>query len=239
MDQFVSKSYAYVKILVKLSKVYFEQIRPKCKCPLYKLYIIYIYFKLKSVSDGESTHPAASNPATSSQTRYSSPSNSSGQIDSSPIARSTIPPQPTIQTSPNINENVVNNNNLTNHSNAAQLQALQFAQSLQLAQSQLTNPLLSQQPFQLFGTGLPSVTTSNTSTILQQMQLQQHILQLRQNQQAVATNRERNNSASSGAIWRLADLANGESRSQDRQSDDDTPEPKKRKLEEGDDRPEE
>ena len=51
--------------------------------------------------------------------------------------------------------------------------------------------------------------------------------------------RERNNSASSGAIWRLADLANGESRSQDRQSDDDTPEPKKRKLEEGDDRPEE
>ena len=25
-----------------MSKVYFEQIRPKCKCPLYKLYNIYI-----------------------------------------------------------------------------------------------------------------------------------------------------------------------------------------------------
>ena len=113
-----------------------------------------------------------------------------------------------------------------------------MAQSLQLASS----PLLSQQPFQLFGTG---VSTSNTSALLQQMQLQQHILQLRQNHQAAAatmtaaTNRERNNSASSNGIWRLADLANGESRSQDYQSDDDTPEPKRRKVDGEDDCPEE
>ena len=137
---------------------------------------------------------------------------------------------------------MANNNNLTNHPNAAQLQALQLAQSLQLA-----SPLLSQQllPSQLFGNGLPGVAPSNTSTLLQQMQLQQHILQLRQNQQAAAatmsaaTNRERNSSSSSNGIWRLADLAKGESRSQDHQSDDDTPESKRRKVDEGDDCPEE
>lgn len=120
------------------------------------------------------------------------------------------------------------------------MQALQLAQSLQLA-----SPLLTQQPFQLFGTGLPGVTASNTSTLLQQMQLQQQILQLRQNHQAAtatmtaAANRERNNSASSNGIWRLADLANGESRSQNHLSDDDTTEPKGRKLDEVDDCPEE
>ena len=138
---------------------------------------------------------------------------------------------------------MANNNNLANHPNAAQLQALQLAQSLQLA-----SPLLSQQllPSQLFGNGLPGVAPSNTSTLLQQMQLQQHILQLRQNQQAAAatmsaaTNRERNSSSSSNGIWRLADLANGEPRSQqDHQSDDDTPESKRRKVDEGGDCPEE
>ena len=112
---------------------------------------------------------------------------------------------------------------------------------MQAQQAQLTSPLLAQQPFQLFGTGLPSVTTSNTPTLLQHMQLHMQ-LQLRQSQQAAATmteatNRERNNSSSSGNIWRLAEMANGESRSQDRQSDDDTPEPKRRKNDEGDDCP--
>ena len=113
---------------------------------------------------------------------------------------------------------------------------------MQAQQAQLTSPLLAQQPFQLFGTGLPSVTTSNTPTLLQHMLQQQQLLQLRQSQQAAATmteatNRERNNSSSSGNIWRLAEMANGESRSQDRQSDDDTPEPKRRKNDEGDDCP--
>ena len=59
MDQFVSKSYAYVKILVKMSKVYFEQIRPKCKCPLYKLYIIlliYIYISNLNLFQMENQH---------------------------------------------------------------------------------------------------------------------------------------------------------------------------------------
>ena len=73
------------------------------------------------------------------------------------------------------------------------------------------------------------------------MQLQRQILQLHQNHQAATAtiqvaNRERNNSASSNGIWRLADLANGESRSHNHQSDDDTtPEPKRRKVDEGDD----
>jgi len=52
MDQFVSKSYAYVKILVKMSKVYFEQIRPKCKCPLYK----YIYISNLNLFQMENQH---------------------------------------------------------------------------------------------------------------------------------------------------------------------------------------
>ena len=151
------------------------------------LIIIPDVFRLNYFSEGESTHQAASNPATSSQTLYLSPSKSPGQIDSSPITRSAVPLQPTVRSSQNINETVANNNNLTNHPDAAKLQELQLTQSLQLA-----SPLLSQQllPLHFFGNGLHS----NTLTLLQQiLQLQQHILQLLQNQQAAAaTNRKRN-----------------------------------------------